>query len=97
MERVRAHVVIYGLVQGVYFRAHTQETAKRHNVFGWVKNNPNGTVEAVLEGRRDDVERVVEWCRIGPQSARVDNVDVDWGAFKGEFDDFLVLTRHTTY
>jgi len=97
MEKVRAHIIVSGVVQGVFYRVSTQETAKANNVFGWVKNNPDGTVEAVLEGTKDDVASVIEWCRTGPPAARVDGVRVQWHEFKDEFDDFLAITRHTTY
>ncbi len=92
MDMVRARVMISGLVQGVYFRANTRDAAREHGVAGWVKNNSNGTVEAMLEGRRQDVEKVIEWCRIGPASARVDGCDIEWREHTGEFNDFIVLT-----
>ena len=95
--KTRAHLIIEGLVQGVFFRATTVEVADRHRVCGWVKNNSNGTVEAVIEGEEEDVKRVVEWCRVGPPRARVDDVKVSWEPFKNEFDDFRAVTRHTTY
>ncbi|HXI09280.1 MAG TPA: acylphosphatase, partial [Thermodesulfobacteriota bacterium] len=63
MVMVRAHLIIEGLVQGVFFRATAEEVARRHGVCGWVKNNPNGTVEAVLEGHEDTVKKVIGWCR----------------------------------
>lgn len=69
-------VVVHGRVQGVWFRESTRRIAERHGVAGWVRNRPNGTVEAHLEGGREDVERVVAWCHEGPPSARVDRVDV---------------------
>lgn len=97
MVMVRAHLIIEGLVQGVFFRATTEEVARRHGVCGWVKNNPNGTVEAVLEGHEDTVKKVIGWCRTGPPRARVDRVDVRWEEYKDEFDDFRAITRHTSY
>ncbi len=97
MVMVRAHLIIEGLVQGVFFRATTEEVARRHGVCGWVKNNPNGTVEAVLEGHEDTVKKVIGWCRTGPPRARVDHVDVRWEEYKDEFDDFRAITRHTSY
>lgn len=94
---VRARLVIEGVVQGVYFRANTVDAAGRFGVCGWVKNNPDGTVEAVLEGRADSVGKVIEWCRIGPPKARVDNVNVKWEEYRDEFDGFSALTRHNDY
>jgi len=97
MEKVRARIMVSGIVQGVFFRASTTDTARANNVCGWVKNNPDGTVEAVLEGDRRDVAAVIEWCRTGPPAARVDCVRVEWEEFKGEFDEFNALTRHNSY
>jgi len=97
MRMARAHIVIQDLVQGVYFRASTVEVARTNGVCGWVRNTPEGTVEAVLEGDEDSVKRVIEWCRTGPPMARVDDVKVAWGKYRDEFDDFQAVTRHTTY
>lgn len=97
MGKARARVIISGHVQGVFYRATTEEVARSHGVCGWVKNNPDGTVEAVFEGDREAVDRVIEWCREGPEMARVDRVDVSWEDFRDEFDNFMAITRHTTY
>lgn len=88
MERLRAHVLIHGLVQGVYFRASTREEAVRLGVAGWVRNLPNGSVEAVFEGEKRRVEEIVGWCHKGPPGARVEKVEVSWDQFKGEFSRF---------
>ncbi len=94
---VRARVVIEGRVQGVAFRASMVEEARLQGVAGWVKNNPDGTVEAVIEGKEVPVGRVLEWCRKGPPLARVDDVRLAWEPFKNEFDDFTALTRYSAY
>lgn len=88
MEHLRAHVVIRGLVQGVYFRASTREVAAQIGVTGWVKNLPDGSVEAVIEGEKKKVEEVVGWCHQGPPGARVRGVDVQWEPYAGEFTTF---------
>lgn len=88
MERLRAHVIIHGLVQGVYFRASTREEAVRLGVAGWVRNLPNGSVEAVFEGEKRRVEEIVGWCHKGPPGARVEKVEVSWDQFNGEFSRF---------
>lgn len=80
----RAHVVVSGRVQGVFFRAEARDRAASLSLDGWVRNNPDGTVEAVFEGERDRVESMVEWCRRGPAHAEVENVEVAWGAPRGE-------------
>lgn len=94
---VRAHLIISGIVQGVYFRTTTEEVARSYGVRGWVKNNPDGTVEAVLEGDDYSVKEVIQWCHSGPPMAKVARVDVTWEKYKNEFDNFMALTRYTGY
>jgi len=72
----RARVVVHGLVQGVYFRDATRRLALRHGVSGWVRNNWDGTVEAVFEGEPEAVARLVDFCHRGPRGAAVERVDV---------------------
>lgn len=76
MERTRVHVVVHGLVQGVFFRGTLAEQARRRGVAGWVRNTPEGTVEAELEGPADAVDALVDFCREGPPAAVVERVDV---------------------
>jgi acylphosphatase len=73
---IRRRVVVHGFVQGVFFRDSVRRLAERGGVFGWVRNNRDGTVEAVLEGDAESVERIVDFCRSGPRGAHVDRVDV---------------------
>jgi acylphosphatase len=77
-DRVRAHVFVSGRVQGVYYRATTRETARERGVDGWVKNLPDGRVEAVFEGDREAVEEIIEWCHTGSPDARVDDVEIEY-------------------
>ena len=65
-------------MQGVFFRVETERRARSLGLAGWVRNNPDGTVEAVFEGDRERVESMVDWCGRGPALAEVDTVDVDW-------------------
>lgn len=88
---VRAHLFVRGKVQGVFFRQSMREVALRHGVKGWVRNLPDGRVEAVLEGEREAVEAVIEWARRGPPRARVEGVDVSWEDYRGEFDGFHII------
>ncbi|HMC05424.1 MAG TPA: acylphosphatase [Actinomycetota bacterium] len=83
-ERVRAHVVVSGRVQGVFFRAETSRLARSRGVAGWVRNLPDGRVEAVFEGPRPAVESMVEWMRVGPRGAAVSSVEVGWEGPRGE-------------
>lgn len=87
-ENIHAHVIIQGRVQGVFFRVETRKAARRYGVAGWVRNLHDGTVEAVFEGTRQQVEQVVEWCRRGPPLGRVDGVDAKWKSATGEFGSF---------
>jgi acylphosphatase len=77
-KKVRARVIVHGRVQGVFFRYETQQAATKRDVAGWVRNLPDGTVEAVFEGIEDNVHSTLKWCRQGPPHARVDKLDVDW-------------------
>ena len=72
----RRRVVVHGFVQGVFFRDTVRRHADAARVSGWVRNNRDGTVEAVFEGATEPVERLVAFCRRGPRGARVDRVDV---------------------
>ena len=92
MKKVRAHLTIQGIVQGVYFRSDTSGLARRHNCSGWVRNTSNGSVEAVIEGEEAEVKKVVEWCRSGPPMSRVDRVQALWEEYTGEFDGFSVIS-----
>ncbi len=73
---IRRRVIVHGLVQGVWFRETTRREAERHGVSGWVRNRPDGTVEAVFEGEQEAVERMLVLTRQGPAGAVVAYVDV---------------------
>jgi acylphosphatase len=73
---IRRRVVVHGFVQGVFFRDTVRRHAVQRSVAGWVRNNPDGTVEAVFEGDAEAVERLVTLCHEGPRGARVDRVEV---------------------
>ena len=73
------HLRIRGRVQGVGFRMYMQREAERHSVTGWVRNRMDGSVEAIVQGDDRAVERIVEWAREGPPSARVTHIDIEDG------------------
>ena len=75
-ELVRRRVVVHGRVQGVFFRDTARREASRHGVSGWVRNTPEGTVEAELEGEREAVETVVGFAEEAPPAAQVNRVEV---------------------
>ncbi len=89
-EPTRVHLLISGLVQGVCFRACTEEEANRLGLTGWVRNTPDGKVEAVFEGEKNRVEEMVAWCRHGPPAARVKEVKRESAPYKGNIPDFRV-------
>lgn len=89
-DTVRAHIRITGRVQGVFFRQTTAREADLIGVTGWVRNLPNGDVEAVVEGEPERVDRLIAWCHHGPPTARVDGVSVSWETVTGEFTRFSI-------
>jgi acylphosphatase len=91
-DDVRAQLKITGRVQGVTFRASAAAEARRLGLSGWVRNLPDGGVEAVVEGPAERVGEFVLWCGDGPPGARVEDVCVQREAASGEFDAFRV--RH---
>jgi acylphosphatase len=80
----RAHVVVHGAVQGVFFRVEARDRARSLGVAGWVHNTADGSVEAVFEGEEERIGSMVDWCRRGPRGARVDDVEVTWAEPQGE-------------
>jgi acylphosphatase len=92
MKKRRAHVWITGRVQGVFFRAYARDAAQLIGVTGWVRNLPDGRVEAVFEGEVDKVEKMMEWCYEGSPMSRVDEVEVLEEVYTGDFDR-LVITH----
>lgn len=89
---VRKHVLISGRVQGVYFRQYTWERAQALGVTGWVRNRRDGRVEAVFEGEKEAVEKMIAWCWQGSPAAHVENVKVIDEDYKGEFRDFQITS-----
>ena len=89
-DQERAHVQISGQVQGVFFRDSTRQKAGELGLGGWVKNTPDGNVEAVFEGPSDKVREMLRWCEEGPRQASVENVDTDFEDAAGDFSGFEV-------
>jgi acylphosphatase len=88
--KTRAHIVVSGVVQGVNFRYHARLRALENKVTGWVRNLPDGRVEAVFEGNKEDVEKMVEFCKVGPPNAYVSDLKVKWEEFKRETNGFEI-------
>lgn len=89
-QYLRAHVVIRGYVQGVWFRASTRDEATRIGVSGWVRNLSDGSVDALFEGEKKKVEEIIGWCHRGPSGAQVSRVDISWEPYKGEYQNFNI-------
>ena len=90
MKLVRAYVLIFGRVQGVFFRSNTMEKAIELGLKGWVRNVHTGEVEAVFEGKEENIKKMLEWCQKGPPASRVDDVKTNFEDYKGEFDSFEI-------
>ena len=88
MDKKRVHIIVLGKVQGVFFRASTKDTAERLGLNGLVKNNPDGTVEVVAEGDEKQLQKLIDWCHIGPDRSIVSSVEIDWSPYAAEFQDF---------
>lgn len=91
MSAKRVNIIVRGRVSGVFFRAATQREARRLGVTGWVKNRGDESVELVAEGEEDAIKEIISWSHHGPSAARVDNVDVRWRGYTGEFSDFRIV------
>lgn len=89
MQSVHAHVLISGRVQGVGYRYHTWKTATQLGLAGWVRNLPDGSVEAVFEGSETAIAQMVRWCHQGPAAAIVEQVQVSYHAVQG-LSDFQI-------
>ncbi len=76
-DRERAHVYISGNVQGVFFRDSTRQKAGELGLNGWVKNTPDGRVEALFEGPADAIREMIDWCKEGPSQATVEDVEAE--------------------
>jgi len=86
----KVQVIIYGRVQGVWFRANTKQQAEQLGLFGWVRNTNDGNVEAVFEGEEKQVKKMINWCHKGPSLAKVLKVDIKKQNPTNEFDDFSI-------
>jgi acylphosphatase len=87
-NKARARAVVTGRVQGVFFRMETKRTADRCGVTGWVKNRSDGAVEALFEGEKKNVLKILEWCKIGPPYSKVEDIDIQWEDYTEGFEGF---------
>lgn len=87
----QALLKISGHVQGVFYRTHAQEEAKKLNLAGYIKNLPDGKVEALLQGPESQINTFIEWAKEGSPGAKVDKVDIKWQNIGKEFPSFQIL------
>ena len=88
--KTRAHLIISGKVQGVFFRVATKREADSLGVKGWARNLEDGKVEAIFEGEEDVVRMLIDFCKHGPPRAKVSNVEVTWQNYTEEFKTFRI-------
>jgi len=89
-DKTRVHLFISGLVQGVFFRANTAQKAEQLGLNGWVRNLPDGKVEAVFEGEKEKIDKIIEWVKEGPPLAKIDDVKIQEEKYKNEFNNFKI-------
>ncbi|MCK5392371.1 MAG: acylphosphatase [Deltaproteobacteria bacterium] len=90
MDKKRVQLIIHGKVQGVFFRASTKDKANELRLTGFVRNRGDGTVEVIAEGGRDQLQKLVDWCRKGPQLSHVNDVQLDWQPYIAQFEKFMI-------
>ena len=88
---VRAHIFIYGEVQGVFFRRSAKVKAEELNLAGWVRNRPDGSVDSVVQGEKGTVLKYIAWCKKGPPFAKVENVEIEWRKNLENYSDFSIF------
>jgi acylphosphatase len=91
MSMTRVSLRISGEVQGVFYRASAREEAARLRLRGWVRNLASGEVEAEVEGPEGPVAEFIEWCKVGPRTARVERVEVTKSDFRGDLGEFSIM------
>lgn len=89
-EKKAVHVIISGRVQGVFFRMETRRAAESYGVTGWVRNRPEGTVEAIFEGMAHNVDAVLDWCKKGPPMASVSDIEATVVDYTGDYENFSI-------
>lgn len=86
----RVHIIVKGFVQGVFFRSNTKNAATELNLKGYVKNLDNGYVEVVAEGKEKELNKLIEFCKVGPSFSKVEDVDIKFEKPTKEFNNFEV-------
>ncbi|OLS25427.1 MAG: Acylphosphatase [Candidatus Heimdallarchaeota archaeon LC_2] len=89
-EEKRVKLVIFGIVQGVFYRTSAIKEAKMLTIVGWIKNRSDSSVECIAEGTRSNLEKFISWCKNGPPHAKVERIDVEWLEPTNEFTNFEI-------
>ncbi len=89
-EMASLHATVQGRVQGVFFRAAVEERALQLGLTGYVRNRPGNMVEVTAEGEKPNLEKLVEFLKVGPPAANVKDVGTTWGEFTGSFSNFRI-------
>ena len=84
------HLLIFGTVQGVFFRKSTLQKATELKLTGWVRNRKDGTVEVQAEGSEEALIQLLQWCGKGPPRSKVEKVSTQWSKFSGQFTSFEI-------
>ena len=90
MEKTKAHIIVWGHVQGVFFRENTRKEAEKLGLLGWVKNLPDGTVEIVVEGEKEKIEQIIDFIKKNPGFSKVEDVKIDFEEPTDEFKEFEI-------
>ena len=88
---MRVRIKVFGQVQGVFFRHNAKQIAESLNLVGWVKNNPDSSVEAEACGEKENLEKFIVWCKKGPSFANVEKVEVNWSNKQVNYESFDVV------
>ena len=91
---IQARLIITGKVQGVFYRFHATKTAQQLGLSGWVKNKPDGSVSALVQGEQSAVQQFIEWCKEGSPSAQVGNVEVAIEPIQEKMEGFYTSKDH---
>jgi acylphosphatase len=89
-DKIQVKLIIQGRVQGVFYRAHIQKAAKEIGVTGYVKNRPDGSVEAVFQGGQASVDKMIQWCWTGSPACAVSDVSVEKNPILSDFESFTI-------
>ena len=88
---IRAHIFISGRVQGVFFRKNTYKKAEELGVFGWIKNLSDGRVEAIFEGEKENVKKILDWSSRRAFPASINSINLEWQEHTNEFKNFKII------